>query len=71
MIELKAMASGDEGRQVKYESYATIEYGRITSWNERFIFVRYHTKVNKATGRSVPRTGETSEATDPRHLEFV
>lgn len=68
MIEIATLNDGDKGRSVRYETFGRIEYGRITSWNERFIFVRYHTVVEGGFSRS--RTGETSEATEPRDLEF-
>lgn len=52
----------DIGRKVIYREPgdfpgAKVEYGRITSLNERFVFVRYG-------------TGSTSAATDPADLEW-
>lgn len=72
MIDISTLTEADKGREVAYDSIAKTEYGRITSWNKRFIFVRYHTVVPKHPGRAVmARTGETSEATSPEDLEFA
>jgi len=54
---------------VRYQTHGRIEYGKITSWNGQFIFVRYYSVVEGDTVRS--RTGTTSEATSPEDLEFV
>jgi len=67
-LDIPALKATDVGREVRYETHGRIEYGRITSWNDRFIFVRYHTRVEG--GHSQMRTGSTSEATDPKDLEF-
>ncbi len=70
MIEIAALTEGDRGRSVRYESRGgdKVEYGRIASWNDNFIFVRYHTQLKP---EQRPRTGLQAEATSPEDLEFV
>lgn len=77
MIALTTLTESDNGREVCYKSHGALEYGRITSWNDYYVFVRYHTKVyteEKTIGGS-PRmehfTGETSQATSPVSLDFT
>jgi hypothetical protein len=72
MIDISRLTDSDKGRQVQYRAYGKVEFGNITSWNEQFIFVRYHTVVegHPPNQRSRPRTGSTSEATAPTDLEF-
>lgn len=72
MVEIAKLTETDKGRPVTYHSHESMEHGRITSWNDRFIFVRYHEKIELSSipHRHTPRTGETSEATDPNDLEF-
>ena len=64
--ELKAT---DVGRQVQYTSSGgdKVEVGRITSWNDKWIFVRYFMQIKPTR---FARNGCTSEATDPKDLEF-
>jgi len=69
MIELAQLTEADRSRIVRYRAHGQIEYGRITSWNDEFVFVRYHLVVY-ADGREQPRGGMTSEATRPEDLEF-
>lgn len=73
-IELNKLSESDKGREVRYDdNRGKTEFGYITSWNEQFIFVRYHTQhLHSLTGKtwSIPRTGSTSEATRPEDLEF-
>lgn len=69
MIDIQALTEEDKGRPVCYKTFGKIEYGRITSWNKRFVFVRYHTCIEGGISRS--RTGETSEATSPEDLTFI
>ena len=76
MIDLTALTESHKGCEVCYKSHDALEYGRITSWNDYYVFVRYHTKVytkEKTIGGS-PRmehfTGETSQATSPIDLDF-
>lgn len=60
MINLSELKPDHVNRLVVYRSHegARPEQGRITSWNERFIFVDYDN-----TGRG--------QATPPEKLEFV
>lgn len=69
MIQISELTEADKGREVRYRTYGRIEYGRITSWNNTFIFVRYHIIIEDSISR--PRYGSTSEATSPEDLEFV
>ena len=39
MIKIKELKEDDVGRMVIYQSFDEKEEGRITSWNDRFIFV--------------------------------
>ncbi len=70
MIEISKLTDADKGREVRYTAQGLMEYGRITSWNEKFVFVRYHMKVT-LKGTQIPRYGDTSEATDPVDLAFT
>ncbi len=67
MIELSKLTETDKGREVRYEvrhgqpgeAYSTrCEYGNISSWNSRYVFVRYS-------------HGDTAAATNPEDLEFT
>lgn len=69
-LSIPNLKSTDVNREVRYEAYEKFEYGRITSWNESFVFVRYHLRVFKDGGERIPRYGSTSEATRPEDLEF-
>ena len=68
MINIAALTNADIGREVRYKTFGALEYGRITSWNDKFVFVRYYLKISG--DKQIPRTGDTSEATDPNDLEF-
>lgn len=71
MIKIETLKAADRDREVKYTaSHGDIEYGRISSWNEWFIFVRYHLKIY-ADGKQAARSGVQSEATRPEDLEFI
>jgi hypothetical protein len=72
LIDISKLTDADKGRPVTYHSHHSMEHGRITSWNDKFIFVRYHEKIDLSSlpHRRTPRTGETSEATDPKDLEL-
>ena len=73
MLTLQELTEADKGREVRYTthgSHGSIEYGRITSWNDHFVFVRYHLRVD-SYGKQHPRYGDTSEATRPEDLEFT
>lgn len=69
-IKPKWFMDASEPRMVKYTSKGgdKEEYGYITSFNEKFIFVRYHTQLKPEIRI---RTGTTSEATDPEDLEWA
>ena len=42
MIDIKKLVKDDVGKNVAYTSYVTkIEEGKITCWNDKFIFVDY------------------------------
>ncbi len=74
MIEIDKLTESDKGRPVRYSRFRHREYGRITSWNETYVFVRYYEKhISDAQGNVevIPRYGETSEATSPNDLEFA
>lgn len=60
MIDPKTLMPGDINRKVVYRprNRQEREDGRITSWNERFIFVDY---TNAGRG----------QATSPEDLEFL
>jgi hypothetical protein len=73
MININELTEADKKREVRYISFGKTELGYITSWNELYIFVRYHTKIitDGEIQRVIARTGFTSEATDPKDLQFV
>jgi FKBP-type peptidyl-prolyl cis-trans isomerase 2 len=58
MIKIKELKDEDIGRMVVYHSHNEKQDGRITSWNERFIFVDFDN-----TGRG--------QACNPKDLEFT
>jgi hypothetical protein len=41
MIKIKELKPEDVGRMVVYQSFDERKEGRITSWNDRFIFVDF------------------------------
>jgi hypothetical protein len=57
MIEISKLTEKDKGREVVFDSGRKIEFGTISSWNERFVFVKYN-------GR------QQSQATRPEDLRF-
>ena len=69
MISIKDLQEKDKGKEVMYTSFGSREYGYITSWNDKYIFVRYHTKVWDS-GKREARTGQTPESTRPEDLSF-
>lgn len=70
-LSIPSLKSTDVNREVRYDAHDKYEFGRITSWNDRFIFVRYHTCYWRDGERpAIQRTGSTSEATRPEDLEF-
>ena len=43
MIDISKLAESDKGRAVTYTAgHGDKEFGVISSWNDRFVFVRYH-----------------------------
>ena len=59
MIEIEKLTENDKGREVVFDCPGKErEYGHISSWNGRFIFVKY--------GGS-----QQSQATEPEHLNFA
>lgn len=72
MINIAELDDDDVGREVVYRDFGASkrEFGKVTSWNEKFIFVRYHT-ISYDNGKITPRVGETSEATAPSDLDFT
>jgi hypothetical protein len=62
MIDITQLKEEDKGRAVTYRSTVVIgklEYGTITSWNDKYIFVDYY----QAGGRGT--------ATSPEHLDWA
>ncbi len=57
-LDIAALQETDEGRDVIYHAHhGKLDAGRISSWNERYVFVRFH-------------NGDTAAAVDPSQLEF-
>lgn len=72
MLDISKLTQADKGREVRYRARSgeKTEWGRIMSWSDRVVFVRYHTQ--QWEGEPVkPRRSYSSEATDPSDLEFV
>jgi hypothetical protein len=59
MINIKELTEKDIGRSVVYTAYNHKEYGHITSFNEKYIFVDYGKNCGRGT------------ATDPKDLKFT
>lgn len=57
MIDIKTLTQEDIGRKVVYEKQHTSDEGTISSYNERYIFVKYGTCA-------------TAQATSPEDLTF-
>jgi hypothetical protein len=58
MIEISKLTEEDKGREVAFDSPGSKrEFGIISSWNERFIFVKYNGL-------------QQSQATRPEDLRF-
>jgi hypothetical protein len=56
MIKISELTEKDKGREVEfYLSAPKYEYGIISSWNDRYIFVKYNGNPQ-------------SQATSPEHL---
>lgn len=71
MIDISKLTESDKSREVRYSRpFCCIEFGKITSWNDKYIFVNYHTMMG-AVGPTVINVGDTSAATDPKDLTFT
>jgi hypothetical protein len=58
MIELSKLTEHDRGREVVFDSPGSkMEFGIVSSWNDRFIFVKYN-------------GSQQSQATNPEDLRF-
>ena len=68
MIDISTLTESDRGREVRYRCPNVVELGHIKAWNSRFIFVRYHTRIEN--GVASARIGHTNEATDPQDLDW-
>lgn len=59
MIDITTLTEADKGREVVYTNTGgEREYGRISSWSDHFIFVRYGDQ-------------QGSQATSPSNLEYT
>ena len=61
MIQIDKLTEKDKGRAVIYrpaQGPANEERGRISSWNDTYLFVRYH-------------AGDTAAATAPEDLRWA
>lgn len=69
MIDIAKLTDEDVGREVKYHRpYCDPEWGKITSWNDNFVFVNYHTRLRD--GVLSHMTGSTSQGTEACDLVF-
>ncbi len=58
MIDIDSLTIKDIGRQVKYfDGYSKTEYGILSSWNDKYIFVKFK--------------GPSGEACNPIDISFV
>lgn len=57
MIEISKLKPEDVGRKVTYHrEFCTREFGELSSWNDKYIFVRFK--------------GPTGEACEPQDVSF-
>lgn len=71
MIDIQKLEASDCGREVKYQAMGVTEWGRISRWNDRYIWVLYHHKqYDDEPGIKRVRRSITPEATSPSNLEF-
>lgn len=56
MIDPKTLTEADVGRNVTYREHCTVEFGKLSSWNEKYVFVRFK--------------GPTGEACEPEDVSF-
>lgn len=64
-----APIDSDIGRRVVYRGFDFREYGKITSFNDKVVFVRYDLRVLDS-GERIARFGETAEGTRREDLEW-
>ncbi len=69
MIKLSEMKESDVGRMVVYRSKGgdKVQRGKISSWNDTFIFVNYENYPDVAPGFYNP----TAAATSPEDLAWL
>ncbi len=66
MVDIKKLTEKDRGRWVKYTAqHGAEEFGRIKSWNEKYVFVVY-----KCDNQWDRYSDFTAAATDPEDLTF-
>jgi hypothetical protein len=65
MIHIHDLSLGDIGRWVEYRSHNRVEFGRLKSWNNSFIFVVF--KCDEQWDRYWDFTGQS---VNPEDLEF-
>ena len=71
MIDISKLTKSDKGRAVTYTAgHGDKEFGKISSWNDKFVFVRYHTRLYKNNSYRQPLPGLHAQATSPDDLEF-
>ena len=58
MIDIKQLTAEDVGRKVVYKTLQVLEEGIISSYNDKYVFVKYG-------------TCSTAQATSPTDLEFA
>lgn len=61
MIDIKSLTDDDKGKSVVYSSNDGREFGVLSSWNERFVFVKF--------GRW--QSSAQAQACRPEDVEFV
>ena len=58
MIEIKNLKEKDVGRNIVYHrDFCEVEHGKLSSWNEKYIFVRFK--------------GPTGEACEEQDISFL
>ena len=57
MIDPKTLTENDIGREVKYQDCYNKDYGTLSSWNDKYIFVKFR--------------GPNGEACKPAYVEFT
>jgi hypothetical protein len=72
MIDMSKLVEQDVGREVIYHSSGgdKTEHGIISSWNDKYIFVKYERYMYRWCGKE-PRYQVTAAATSPEDLTFA